>query len=83
MREFESKIVDEIVAEMVQPATVAEDGRLAIAMFDANNNHVFSVQRMTDVETAKLVGELREWVRQGIEKALERTQAVKSVGVGG
>lgn len=79
--QFESKIVDEIVEAMVQPATVAEDSRLAIAMFDAAGKHVFSIQRETDAETVRLVGELRAWVRQGIEQALERTKGLaKAVG---
>ena len=76
------QIIDEVVAEMVQPATVAEDGRLAIAMFNSEGNHVFSIQRVTDEETKKLVGELREWLRGGMERVLERAQGIAKAAGG-
>jgi hypothetical protein len=74
MNPFESKIVDEVVAEMVQPAEVVEDRSLAIALFNSEGKHVFSIQRATDVETQALVLELREWLRSGMERVLERTE---------
>ena len=78
MIQFESKIVDEVVAEMVQPAEVVENNTLAIALFNSEGKHVFSIQRATDVETQALVLELREWVRSGMERVLDRTQGLKA-----
>jgi len=74
------QIINEVVEEMVTPAYVEEDKSLAVALFDSNNKHVFSIQRITDEETKQLVLDLREWLKGGMEKVLERNSLAKAVG---
>lgn len=70
------KIVEEVAAEMVQPAEVVEGGQLAVALFDENGKHIFSIQRATDQETRQLAVDLRLWLQGGMERVLERAQAM-------